>query len=135
MQAAVGLAQLTKLDRVIERKRQIHNRYVEELGDIKEIIFCPIRSETTKPVFWFTSMLTENREALQNHLSSKQIGSRLFFYPMNAQPCYKHMNLDSENYKYSKYIYDRAISLPSSYQLSDQEQDLVINTIRSFYGK
>jgi perosamine synthetase len=135
MQAAVGLAQLTKLDRVIERKHQIHERYVRELRDIESIIFCPVRSETTRPVFWFTSMLTENREALQDFLSSKQIGSRLFFYPMNAQPCYRHMDLDPENYKYSKHIYDRAISLPSSYQLTGEEQDLVIKTIRSFYGK
>jgi perosamine synthetase len=133
MQAAVGLAQLTKLEKIIERKKQIHDRYVLELSDVEDICFCPIRSETTQPVFWFTSMLVDNRDKFQEHLTSKGIGSRLFFYPLNLQPCYQSMNSNHEDFLYSKFIYDRAISLPSSYHLTDEQQTYIINEIKQYY--
>lgn len=135
MQAAVGLAQLTKLEKVIARKKEIHDRYIEELSGIDELMFCPIRPETSRPVFWFTSLLTESREKLQEHLKANQIGSRLFFYPLHAQPCYSYMNLNKEQYAYSAHIYDRALSLPSSYELKQDQQTTVIECVKAFYKK
>lgn len=141
MQAAVGLAQMTKLNNVIIRKLMIHEKYVRELTGIPEFQFCKINHEvTTQPVYWFTSALAERRQELQEYLSERGIGSRLFFYPMHQQPCYAGMKRemgiqenDPGQFHYSEFVYSRGISLPSSYNLTDEQQDRVIGAVKAFY--
>ena len=133
LQAAIGIAQLNKLDKIIERKKYIHDFYTNHLDGIDEIGFQEIPRETTKPVFWFTNIYIENLSHLQKHLSSNGIGSRRYFYPLHKQPCYTSMeSYDNPN---SMYAYLHGLSLPSSYEITDSDLSHIVNVIKQFYKK
>jgi perosamine synthetase len=133
MQAAVGISQLQKLDRIICKKKKIRETYKEHLGGMFE--FMEFDAETS-PVHWFTSIYTDKKEALSKHLADANIGSRSFFYPLHLQPCYlNNQNLVkmSGDYKNSTNAYSRGLSLPSAYGLTESQQMRVIEEIRRFH--
>jgi perosamine synthetase len=68
---------------------------------------------------------------LRDYLSEKKIQTREFFYPLNLQPCYN--NEDTGDFTTSHYLFERGLSLPSSYGLSTIEQERVIEAVKDFY--
>ncbi len=134
IQAAIGVSQMKKLDRIIKRKEDIFNRYYQELKNIDEIKFYKIRGQK-QPVYWFTSIFSKKAKKLSSYLFEKGIQTRRFFYPLHLQPCYQNgiINFKKEDFKVSETIYKNSISLPSSYILKEKEQDKVIKTIKSFF--
>jgi perosamine synthetase len=134
MQAAIGIAQMHKLPAIIERKQQIYDRYLTELSDLPdfEAVYIDPRC---RPVFWFTSYLSPRRAELEAYLQQQQIQTRKFFCPLHMQPCYQGMIDRSLSFPVSEYIYERGISLPSAYSLTDEQQDYVIDCIRHFFEK
>lgn len=137
MQAAIGIAQLRKLPDIIERKKAIHDRYVQELAGLEDFTPCPV-DPRCEPVYWFTSFLSFRTGELAEALQAKGIQTRRFFYPLHLQPCYrKDEAIRTRNhgkYPVSEDIFDRGLSLPSSYNLTSEQQDEVISAIREFYA-
>ncbi len=136
LQAAVGIAQMRKMPAIVRKKREIHDRYVEELRDLPD--FQPVYIDSRcEPVFWFTSFLCPDPEALSSYLQARNIQTRRFFYPLHLQPCYadrKHIRFTDADLRVSERIYERGISLPSAYRLSVEEQTLIIEQIHRFYA-
>ena len=133
MQSAVGIAQLRKLPAIIERKRQIYDTYNSRLSRINSLKMLPINPRCS-PVHWFTSYYSANREKLAQYLAKHGIQTRLFFCPLHMQPCYVGWSDDKVDYSESKIAYSQGISLPSSYGLTDEDLDFVIEKILSFYS-
>jgi perosamine synthetase len=133
MQAAIGIAQMNKLDRIIEKKKAIYERYVSELGNISA--FKPLAfADNITPVYWFTSFFTPYKLELADYLRENNIQTREFFYPLHKQPCYADLELKPKNYPVSSVAYETGISLPSSYALTTTQQDAVISQIKKFFG-
>ena len=133
MQAAIGISQMNKLNRVIEKKKKIYERYMSELSSIRDLVptfFDP----RTKPVHWFTSFRTEDRESFASYLKDSNIQTRLFFCPLHQQPCYNG-KYSLGAYPSSEKIYSTGISLPSSYNLKWSQQKYIIKKIKEYYGK
>ena len=133
MQAAIGIAQMHKLDRIVARKQFIYDRYVNELAGLPRFRAVYIDPRCS-PIFWFTSFQTDDNVALQDFLLANGIQTRKFFYPLHKQPCYKGIIDDTTDCPVSSKVYDEGISLPSSYILTDDEQSLVISKIKEFYA-
>ena len=134
MQAAIGIAQLKKLKKIIHKKREIYDFYCSELIDLKDVFKPAYISPNSTPVFWFTSFLTDKKDDLKQFLQKRGIQTRDFFYPLHMQPCYSYMNL-KEDFKISRKIYNTGISLPSSYSLTKESQSVIIKAVRDFYEK
>jgi perosamine synthetase len=136
LQAAVGIAQMKKLPRIVLKKREIRDRYVEELSELKS--FLPVQIDSRcEPVFWFTSFLCDRAEELSLFLAKHNIQTRGFFYPLHQQPCYgdgKHIRNIDQDFRISETIYKQGISLPSSYSLTAEDQSFVIGQIQRFYA-
>jgi perosamine synthetase len=132
MQAAVGVAQLRKLPTIIQRKQQIYETYIAGLEGVPQLTPMLI-DPRCKPVHWFTSFYAENRAELADYLAEQGIQTRLFFCPLHLQPCYEGWAEPNMTYDVSTSAYERGISLPSSYSLTDKEQDFIISTIHQFY--
>lgn len=136
MQAAIGIAQMNKLERIIKRKNEIRDRYVRELAGVSQLTPCAIDSQTT-PVHWFSSFESKSCDALAAFLLEKGIQTRRFFYPLHLQPCYRKDPAIREanigNFPVSAEVYRVGISLPSSYLLKDAEQDQVIEATKAFH--
>jgi perosamine synthetase len=136
MQAAIGISQLHKLQKIISRKKQIYDKYQDKFKHLKGKLDDIYVDSRCKPVWWFTSFLTSAKTQLKKYLSDKNIQTRDFFYPLHMQPCYNNEEVvfKKNGYQNSEKIYNTGISLPSSYILSDEEQDYIIDTILQFYG-
>ena len=89
--------------------------------------------EHCSPVHWFTSFLCDNKKEMMEYLKKNNIQSREFFFPLNAQPCYNDEIIKSGEYELSMNIFNRGISLPSAYNLSEENQTKVINQLEEFY--
>jgi perosamine synthetase len=134
MQAAIGISQMNKLSRIIDRKKYIHERYHKELKPISHVL-KPIEVDPrTEPVWWFTSFLTQRKNELKSFLADNKIQTRDFFLPLHAQPCYNDI-IPDKNFQVSEKIFAEGISLPSSYHLTKEDQDYIIKTIIKFYTK
>jgi perosamine synthetase len=128
MQAAIGIAQMRKLERIIKRKEEIRQLYLKELSNIKGIHF-PIMDPKCSPVQWFTNIMVKDAEKLSNALKEKGVQTRRFFYPIYKQPCYAELKFKGK-FPVTDYAYKCGLSLPSYVQIKDSEILEVCNAIK-----
>ena len=135
IQAAIGLAQLERIDELVERRRKNAHLYNELLKDI-EGIRLPIEKEWAKNVYWMYSILVEDkfgmsREELMSELEKKGIETRTFFIPMHVQPVFQNMGLfKGERYPVAEELARKGLYLPSSSGLSREEIEHICDEIR-----
>jgi len=132
LQAAIGLAQLAKLDQFIETKRYIYKLYNTLLEDFDEsqLIF-PREESWARSVFWMYSVLIEdcfsiNRDELITKLYGNGIEARPFFYPIHTMPPYE----TNENHPIAQRLSAKGLNLPSGLNLTDDEIQHVVSCIR-----
>jgi perosamine synthetase len=140
LQAAIGEAQVDKIDRVIERKRYIAKRYNDGLKGLKGVVL-PVEMDWAKNVYWMYSILVEgefgiSRDELIEKLKEREIETRTFFIPMNLQPVFKKMGLfERERYPIAEELSQKGLYLPSGIGLKEEEIDYVIKTIKEIARK
>jgi perosamine synthetase len=136
MQAAIGLAQLEKIDIPINRKREIGELYNKYLKGINHIELMPSNTVYSENIYWvFTIMLNDgvpvNAEWFMQKLQIKGIGTRPFFYPIHFQPVFNNMGLfKNESYPVSEKIAERGFYLPSGLGISNDEIKLVCEKLK-----
>ena len=127
IQAAIGLAQLEKIDEYIEKRRYHAKLYNELLKDTS--LELPIEELWAKNVYWMYAVLVkDNREASMAHLKSKGIDTRTFFVPMHRQP----MFVDEGYYPIADDISQRGLYLPSGTGLTNEQIVYICNTIKEY---
>jgi perosamine synthetase len=131
LQAAVGLAQMSKLTEILRRKERNDNLYRKLLADVEGVRFPP-GDPRCQAISWFTNILVDDPQALERHLAAADIGSRRLFYPLHRQPCYQGWFED--RYPATDRIYARGLSLPSSATLTTDQIEQVCGQIRVFLG-
>ena len=123
IQAAIGLAQLKKLDRFIEIKRRnakLYNSLLKETG-----VTLPPEMPWAKSTYWMYSILVKNRDKMMKKLE-KKIDTRPFFYPNHALPPYKI----NKRYPVAEKLSKRGINLPSATTLKDTDVEYVASVIK-----
>jgi len=137
LQAALGVAQLSKIERFIEKKRRIARWYAEELSSIEGITLHP-EMPWAKCVYWLYSMLINKekagitRDKLAEKLQNYGIEIRSLFYPLHEMPPYqKYANLPCPA---SSGVSSRGLSLPSSVKLSEEDTIYITQKIKEAIG-
>ncbi|NCO46947.1 MAG: aminotransferase DegT, partial [Vibrio sp.] len=125
MQAAVGVAQLERLEEFVSRKRALGKLYTELLGDMQNLIQLPVpKAEYAHNIYWVYGIVLKDRVAFDAESAMKQmgelgVGTRPFFYPMHLQPVFAKQDLfKSESYPVSERIAQRGFYLPSGMALT-----------------
>lgn len=131
LQAALGLAQLTRLDHILERKRKNLELYRAALADLEAVRF-PAGDPRCDGVPWFANILVDDPEALGAHLREAGVGTRRFFHPLHRQPCYR--GRWSEEFPTTDRVYGQGLSLPSSATLTEDQIVFVCQEIKNFFG-
>lgn len=131
LQAAVGLAQLRKIDKFIETKRKNARFYNSLLQDIKGITLPPEMS-WAKNVYWMYSILIENyddrnRDTLLENLLEKGVETRPFFYPIHTMPIYKQ----SGEFSIAEKLSQEGLNLPSGVTLQKADIEYISEIIKS----
>lgn len=143
LQAAVGLAQVSKIARLVNKKRKIAELYNQRLNDI-EGISIPREEPWAKNVYWMYSILVDqnvfglSRDKFREHLYKEGIDTRSFFIPMHRQPVFKKMGLFvGERYPVADSISRNGLYLPSGFNMDENLVNYVcdkIKKIKKTYG-
>lgn len=127
LQAAVGVAQLERLDTFIQKKRHTGKMYNDLLKEIIDIQLPLHKTEYAENIYWVYGLVLKNKkngnaEITMKMLSERGIGTRPFFYPMHKQPVFKKRGMfDFESYPVSEYISEMGFYLPSGLGITDQQ--------------
>ena len=124
--AALGVAQLERIDSLIGKRRQAAASYNNLLGNVKGIVTAP-EMKWAKSVFWVYSVLTEKRDKMIDALAHAGIETRPFFYPINELPPYK----TGSRFEISSYLSKKGINLPSGSRLTAKQIMEVCNKMKS----
>lgn len=132
--AALGRAQLKKIDQYVDKRRKIFDYYQENLCDIDGINFMP-EIKKGRSTRWLSVILLEkiNHNKIEDIIrkfSAINIEVRPIWKPMHLQPVFQGANL----YKISKsafssHLFEHGLCLPSGSNLSISDQDKIINTL------
>jgi len=136
MQAALGVAQMGKIEKIISRKKEIAEEYKKHFQDIPGITL-PANMEWAQSVYWLYTILIDNKitgckvEKLMSALKAQGIDSRPVFPPVHTQPVYKN----DRSLPVSEKISSIGISLPSASEIRDEDIkkvcDVILNNIGS----
>ena len=127
LQAVIGLAQMSKLDWRVQRKKEMFALYRAELADVGEVTFIATDLDATSP--WFIDVLVPDPRALRQHLHERGIGSRPFYPPVHTQAPYHQTGDFPETARASRH----GLWLPSSSFLDDRTIKRICGEIRTFY--
>ena len=132
IQAALGCAQMEKLDEYVAVKRRIAHLYAESFSSLSGITCMPEASWATS-IFWFFTILVDEvaygmgSRTLMKCLNTSKIEVRPLWQPLHQSPVYRGSN--SLGGDVAERIAARALSLPSSVGLKPSDQHRVISQI------
>lgn len=130
--AALGNAQLQRLDEFVAAKRRIAATYDAQLQDLP--LELPPRLLGFDSTYWLYSVLTEDlatRDRLLAFLAEARIGARALWRPLHQQPPFSGAaNLGTA---VADELFERGVSLPCSTSLSDADQARVVEAMRTFF--
>lgn len=134
LQAAIGVAQLERIDEIFARKAEIDAAYRRELGIVRGIRLPPC-ADWAEPVCWLFSVLVEegfalSRDRLMEELEARQLGCRPLFHPLHEQPPYRQEG----EFPVSRALAQRGLSLPSAVTLPRRAVQHVCRVIAELGG-
>jgi len=131
IQAAIGCAQMERINDLISAKRRVFKYYEEGLRDLP-VMMNPEPTYTVNG-YWMPTMVVHegvrfDRESLLAEFKKNNIDGRVFFWPLSMLPMFEaeHENIVS----YS--LYGRAVNLPTYFEMTDEEIGRVLTIVRCF---
>ena len=136
MQAAVGLAQLERIEELIAKKRQIFEWYKRRLGAVSELTLNAEPSGT-KNTYWMVTVLIDDKQSRSKTdwmglLAEHGIDTRPFFHPLSSLPAYAgnpHAKTAAERNVHSYRVSRCGINLPSGLNLAEDDVHYVCQTL------
>lgn len=127
LQAAVGLAQLERLDEFVARKRRMGELYSRHLAKLSNVQLPLVKTGFADNIYWVYGLVLGNEvpfdapEAMCR-FAAERIGTRPFFWPMHEQPVFAKMNLfTNQSYPVAERLARRGFYLPSGMALTDDQ--------------
>lgn len=130
VQAAIGCAQMERLDTFIERKREVYRFYHQNLGGIENISLFPVTEGGT---CWYSGIVLEHGgldkvRRICAALKEQNIESRTFWKPVHLQKPYR--DAPCQDVTYAESIWDRIVTLPCSTGITDDELRTVVGCVK-----
>lgn len=145
LQAAVGVAQLEKLDRFVTKKRNIGDYYNKKLSHLTESIQLPIpENEGASNIYWVYTIVIRDHIPLDasqvmKELADLRVGTRPFFWPVHEQPVFIKEGLfkesEKDKYPHASFLARKGFYVPSGLALTLEDQDRVISALDSIFAK
>lgn len=133
IQAAIGCAQVERIDELINKKREIFFEYHRLLSQIDGVTMNPIpEDKNTQYGYWmptaiFDKKLNFNREILLDKFKDNNIDGRVFFYPLSRLPMFEEKKANLVSYD----IFERGINLPSYHEITREEIKYIVEIMNS----
>lgn len=137
--AGIGRGQLEVLDERVNRRREIYQAYFQELGGIPGVTFMP-ELDNSFSNRWLTALILEqeitgvSRDELLQALVEENIEARPVWKPLHLQPLFQEKSYYSHKqlYSVSEKLFMNGICLPSGSNMTEEEQNRVINCLTKY---
>lgn len=133
IQAAIGCAQIERIEELIEGKRRVFEYYARALADLP--VSMNPEPDGTRNGYWMPTLVANadvdfDREAMLARFKASNIDGRVFFWPLTTLPMFEPVPGNTVSASLSP----RAINLPSYHDLTDDEMARVIACVRHVFG-
>ena len=133
--AALGLAQLGRIEGLLAHRAQVAARYNEQLADL-ELVETPAVVSTTTYMSWFVYVVRvlppADRDEIMKRLAERGIPSRPYFTPIHLQPFYREkFGYERGDFPVTEYLGDVSLALPFSSVMSEEQVDIVCSTLKA----
>jgi perosamine synthetase len=133
LQAAIGLAQIERIDELIARKREIFKKYRQLLID--EPINMNPEPAGTRNGYWMPTVVVQkgvefDRDKMFNIFQKNDIDARVFFWPVSSLPMFESVNSNIISYD----IYNRGFNLPSYHEMSNADIVFISDIVKEGLG-
>lgn len=134
LQAALGLAQLERIEEIIKRKKEIFELYQTKLTGLKHLKLN-YTADWAKNVYWMICLEVDNfkekeRSEFMLKLKEKGIDTRPYFYPISDMPMYQKAKTPITHS-----VYQKGVNLPSFYDMKDEEIEYICEIIKDILGE
>jgi perosamine synthetase len=134
IQAAIGCAQVERVDELVARKRKIFQSYYERLASLHGVSMNP-QPIGTQNGFWMPTLVFAHetgitRDILKEAFVAENIDARVFFWPLSSLPPFKPNQKNLVAYE----IPERAINLPSYFDMTEFEIERVAKVVRNIHA-
>jgi len=140
MQAAMGLAQLERLDEFTVKQRRMGARYTELLDSLPGVQLPLPKTDYAENIYWVYGLVLDNHlgfdaEEAMRRLTSEGIGCRPFFCPMHQQPILRRMGMfENESYPVAERLYRQGFYIPSGLALTEEQIERVAEAVWKALG-
>ncbi len=134
MQAALGVAQMENLNKILKLRNTQMEYYYDQLSDFNHISLRKFAS-WCDPVHWLTTISINkehSRDKLISYMKSKEIDTRQMINPVHHAEHFIN-KFKKTNFDYSTSISSSSLHLPSGLALKNKEIDYIINNLKSFF--
>lgn len=135
IQAAIGCAQIERIEELAQRKRAIFSYYRDHLTTLPGLAMNPDPADTVNGAWMPTAVFEAKtgivREQLQAAFVEGNIDARVFFWPLSSLPPFKELPSNVHAYQ----IPGRAINLPSYHEITEDDLSRVVQTVFALYRK
>lgn len=136
MNAALGISQLKKIEKIIELRRDVGKYYDENLKNIPQIQILP-ELDGFRTVYQLYTVILKNfkeRENLQAYLLKNGIYTKVYFFPIHLKTFYKKkFGYCNGDFPITEEISNKILTLPVSLRFTREDQDFIVNKIKSFF--
>lgn len=135
LQAAIGIAQLARIDTLIDRKRHIAQQYNSRLKEVPGITLPP-EEPWARSVYWMYCLLIGDefgldRDNVMARLAEAGIETRTLFIPMNQQPAFHKMGLfEEQSCPVAESLSRQGLYLPSGVGLTDEQIEYICGMLK-----
>ncbi len=135
LQAALGAAQLKRMEQIVARKRRMGQEYTRRLHDIADLQL-PVEKPWARSVYWMYGVVLSEDSGMDNvefarRLAERGIETRMFFLGMHEQPVFHRMGLfQDEKYPVAERLARQGLYLPSGLALTDAQMGEVCQAVR-----
>ena len=134
--AALGLAQLRRIDCILERRKRVERSYFEHVKSFEGIKDPYVAPEVTS-IHWFlylvqlgTRFTRSSRNAIIEDLRAERIEAAAYCRPMHAQPLYVEKGYRRGELFVSEKLADRAVAMPFHGHLTDEQVAFIVGTMK-----
>jgi len=129
--AAIGIAQLKKVDSFIQKKKGIVQKYNDAFMNIPGLKILDWNLKETAPFTYIVRVLNGSREDLIAFLKEKSIGSGIHYIPNHLQPFFKPF---AAPLPITEQIGEEILTLPLYYDMTDEQSTAVIDAVKAFFS-
>jgi UDP-4-amino-4,6-dideoxy-N-acetyl-beta-L-altrosamine transaminase len=137
IEAVLGLSQMNRVEQFVARRREIAHRYDRELEALP--LIRPWQQPHTNssyhlyPVRLRSSDPSKTQAQLYDHLLKNDIAANLHYIPVHRQPYYESLGFENGDFPEAEIFHQEVISLPIYPRLESEQQEFVIETLKSFF--